>query len=117
MGNTETKNAEVKATKTKNTDTKAVKDSNKDVVTSDEINKKYLNEKINFTIMRPLGVSIEETDVTVTVNGINYQLQYDKTVKIPRFVAEVLRNSYNESRKNAENIQKLTSESTQIAEF
>lgn len=52
----------------------------------------YFNEKVPCVIRKPENV--DEPFTTVTVNGKNYQIQYNKTVFVPRFVKEVIDNSY-----------------------
>lgn len=54
---------------------------------------KYLNEKVECRIPRPEG--IKEDFTTVTVNGKNYQIEYNKTVMVPRFIKAVIDNSDN----------------------
>ena len=51
----------------------------------------YMNEKIPYVLNKPDGV--KDTSRTVTVNGVNYQIQYNKQVMIPRFIAEILEQS------------------------
>lgn len=51
----------------------------------------YLKEKVPYIVKRPEGSKEEFT--TVTVNGKNYQIAYNKTVMIPRFVKEIIDNS------------------------
>lgn len=52
----------------------------------------YLNEKVPCIIRKP--ENSEEAFTTVTVNGVNYQIQFNKQVLVPRFVKEVIDNSY-----------------------
>ena len=61
----------------------------------------YLNERVECVIHRPEG--IKEDFTTVTVNGRNYQIEYNKTVMVPRFIKYVIDNSnraMNEAQKN-----------------
>lgn len=64
----------------------------KNTKSEQKIKEDYLNEKVTFVIRRPEG--IDEDFTTVTVNGKNYQIAYGKTVLIPRFVCEVIKNGY-----------------------
>ncbi len=52
----------------------------------------YLNENVTVVIPRPQNV-VGETDTTVTVNGVIYQIMYDVPVSVPRYVAEVIEHS------------------------
>ena len=51
----------------------------------------YLNERVPVTLKRPESEKKEFR--TVTVNGVNYQIAYGKQVLVPRFVAEIIRES------------------------
>lgn len=77
----------------------------------------FANEKINYIAKRPIGTDPKETDVTVTVNGTNYRVMYDVPVQIPRFVAEVLERTYNESVKLNKKITEATEQARSIGEF
>lgn len=55
----------------------------------------YWNEKVPVYMHRP--ESEKNTSRTITVNGCNYQIAYDMTVEVPRFVAQVI----DESMRNA----------------
>lgn len=57
----------------------------------------YMKEKVPVMIIAPEGEKVDFT--TVTVNGYNYQIEYGKTVMVPRFVKEVIENSRSESEK------------------
>lgn len=67
-------------TKPKSTDTK-IKSS-----------AEYLKEKVPCVIRKPENT--DEAFTTVTVNGTNYQIQFNRQVLVPRFVKEVIENSY-----------------------
>ena len=56
----------------------------------------YLNERVPITLHRPESEKKEFR--TVSVNGVNYQIAYGKQVQVPRFVAEIIK----ESEKNEE---------------
>ncbi len=56
----------------------------------------YLNERVPVTLHRPESEKKEFR--TVSVNGVNYQIAYGKQVLVPRFVAEIIK----ESEKNEE---------------
>lgn len=43
-------------------------------------------------VPKPHGV-IGDNDLTVSVNGVIYQIQYDRTVYVPENVAEIIRSS------------------------
>lgn len=67
----------------------------------------YLNERVPVTLKRPES---EKKDFrTVTVNGVNYQIAYGKQVLVPRFVAEIIR----ESEKNEQIAQSNADEKAQ----
>ena len=83
---------------------------------AEAIRQKQAEERIEYIAQRPVGTDPKETDVTVTVNGRNYRVQYDKRVQIPRFVAEVLDRAYQESRKVYDKVSEL-SQSKMIAEY
>ena len=83
---------------------------------AEAIRKTQDDERIEYTALRPIGTDPKETDVTVTVNGKNYRVQYDKKVKIPRFVAEVLDRTYRESRNVYDKVSNLA-QSKMIAEY
>ena len=57
----------------------------------------YMKEKVPVMVMAPEGETVDFT--TVTVNGYNYQIEYGKTVMVPRFVKEIIENSRSESEK------------------
>ena len=52
-------------------------------------------------------------DVTVTVNGVNYQIQRGVEVEIPKSVAEVIEHSAAQDQKTAELIDSLVAETQQ----
>lgn len=47
--------------------------------------KEFYNEKIPVFIRRPEGV--KDNAATITLNGTNYQIMYDREVMVPRCVA------------------------------
>ena len=51
----------------------------------------YLKERVPVTLKRPESEKKEFR--TVSVNGINYQIAYGKQVLVPRFVAEIIKES------------------------
>lgn len=51
----------------------------------------YNHELVTVNVRRPEGVKDESC--TVTVNGKNYQIMYGKDVKVPRFVANIIKES------------------------
>ena len=52
----------------------------------------YLNERVPCIIRKPENT--DESFTTVTVNGKNYQIEYNRQVLVPRFVKEAIDNSY-----------------------
>lgn len=48
----------------------------------------YMNEKVPYVLNKPDGV--RDTSRTVTVNGVNYQIRYNRQVMLPRFIAQIL---------------------------
>lgn len=94
----------------------ATNDTTKKQETAEEIRKAHSEERIDYIARRPIGTDPKETDVTVTVNGINYRVQYGKNVKIPRFVAEVLDRAYAESEKIFNKVSDL-SKSRKLADY
>lgn len=57
----------------------------------------YYEEKVPVYIPRPEGEP--EDSVTITLNGTNYQIQYDTEVTVPRKIALIVE----ESKKNKKN--------------
>ena len=51
----------------------------------------YLKERVPVTLKRPESEKKEFR--TVSVNGVNYQIAYGKQVLVPRFVAEIIKES------------------------
>lgn len=49
-------------------------------------------------------------DLTVTVNGVTYQIQRGKKVKVPRFVADIIHNSEKQDQQTANLLDKLSRE-------
>ena len=49
-------------------------------------------ERVTVIIPKPHNVT-GDTETVVGVNGVMYQIQYDKPVEVPRNVAEVIRSS------------------------
>ena len=62
----------------------------KKVNTQNEIND-YLNERVAVTLKRPESEKKEFR--TVSVNGVNFQIEYGKTVMVPRYIADVIKES------------------------
>ncbi|MBQ2663117.1 MAG: hypothetical protein IJP94_08025 [Clostridia bacterium] len=67
----------------KKTETKAVKKPEKKV--------DYWDELVPVTVRRPEGEAADS--MTVTHNGKNFQIQYNKEVMVPRKVAEIIHQS------------------------
>lgn len=51
----------------------------------------YLNERVPVTLKRPESEKKEFR--TVSVNGVNFQIEYGKTVMVPRYIAEIIKES------------------------
>ena len=51
----------------------------------------YLKERVAVTLRKP--ESEQKEFRTVSVNGVNYQIAYGKTVLVPRFVAQIIKES------------------------
>lgn len=59
-------------------------------------NQEHLQERVPVIIHRPEG---EKKDFrTVTVNGRNFQIEYDRQVMLPRYAAEVIEESERNSK-------------------
>lgn len=54
--------------------------------------KKETNDYVNVIIPRPLNLN-GDTDTVVSLNGKNYQIQFDRIVSVPRGVAEIIQSS------------------------
>lgn len=80
------------------------------VLTPQEIQRQRDMEKIQYVAKRPVTESIEVDDVTVSLNGKNYQIKYGEPVMIPRAVADILDNTYLESEKLHKRITQLGKE-------
>ena len=52
----------------------------------------YLNERVPYIVRKPENV--DESFTTATINGKNYQIEYNRQVMVPRFVKEAIENSY-----------------------
>ena len=66
-------------------------------------------KKDTVTVILPLDSNTEDDEVFVSVNGYRYQIQRGVEVEVPRFVAEVLKNSDKqklEARKRMNELQK-----------
>lgn len=55
-------------------------------------NKSKSDEKVLVIIPKPRNIT-GDTETTVSVNGTVYQIQYDKPVRVPKNVAEVIQQS------------------------
>ena len=56
------------------------------------VNKNKDEKKITVMIPKPKDTT-GDTETTVIVNGVMYQVQYDRPVEVPEAVAEVIQNS------------------------
>ncbi len=61
------------------------------------------NEKVEITLPKIRG----NDDVTVTLNGVNYQIQRGVSVKVPKSVALILERSEKQSREAQELVDRL----------
>ena len=59
------------------------------------------NEKVMIIIPKPRTV-VGDTETEVSVNGVMYQILYDRPVEVPRNVAEIIAQSKNMEMKIAE---------------
>lgn len=64
-----------------------------------------MNEKVTIKLFRDNGKY--KDDLTVTVNGVTYQIQRGVTVKVPRFIADVIAQSERQDTHTANMIEKL----------
>lgn len=67
-----------------------------------------MNEKVSIKLFRDNGKY--KDDLTVTVNGVTYQIQRGKTVEVPRYVADVIAQSERQDTQTANMLEKLVSE-------
>lgn len=63
--------------------------------------KKRTDDRVTVVIPKPDNVT-GDTETTVAVNGVLYQIQYDRPVEVPRNVAEVIAQSQKLKREIAE---------------
>lgn len=66
-----------------------------------------MNEKVTIKLFRDNGKY--KDDLTVTVNGVTYQIQRGVTVEVPRFIADVIAQSERQDTHTANMIEKLVS--------
>lgn len=59
---------------------------------SNKSNKKSTEEKVTVIIPKPSGV-IGDTETVVSVNGVMYQIMYDRPVTVPKNAAEIIAQS------------------------
>lgn len=64
-----------------------------------------MNEKVTIKLFKDNGKY--KDDLTVTVNGITYQIQRGKTVEVPRYIADVIAQSERQDTHTANMIEKL----------
>lgn len=78
----------------------------------------YHNEKVPVMVRRPEG--IKDNFCTVTINGINYQIEYGKEVLVPRSVKFILdeaeRNRERAEERSAQMIQDFASGKASLGE-
>lgn len=67
-----------------------------------------MNEKVTIKLFKDNGKY--KDDLTVTVNGITYQIQRGKTVEVPRYIADVIAQSERQDTQTANMIEKLAAE-------
>ena len=64
-----------------------------------------MNEKVTIKLFKDNGKY--KDDLTVTVNGITYQIQRGKTVEVPRYIADVIAQSERQDTQTANMLEKL----------
>lgn len=64
-----------------------------------------MSEKVTIKLFRDNGKY--KDDLTVTVNGVTYQIQRGVTVEVPRFIADVIAQSERQDTHTANMIEKL----------
>lgn len=67
-----------------------------------------MNEKVTIKLFKDNGKY--KDDLTVTVNGITYQIQRGKTVEVPRYIADVIAQSERQDTHTANMIEKLVTD-------
>lgn len=67
-----------------------------------------MNEKVTIKLFRDNGKY--KDDLTVTVNGVTYQIQRGVTVEVPRFIADVIAQSERQDTHTANMIEKLVTD-------
>lgn len=67
-----------------------------------------MNEKVTIKLFRDNGKY--KDDLTVTVNGVTYQIQRGVTVEVPRFVADIISQSERQDTHTANMIEKLVTD-------
>lgn len=67
-----------------------------------------MNEKVTIKLFRDNGKY--KDDLTVTVNGVTYQIQRGVTVEVPRFVADIIAQSERQDTHTANMIEKLVTD-------
>lgn len=85
---------------------KSVADNTKSV--ADNTKKEQLdrmNEKVTIKLFKDNGKY--KDDLTVTVNGVTYQIQRGKTVEVPRYIADVIAQSERQDTQTANMLEKL----------
>lgn len=64
-----------------------------------------MNEKVTIKLFKDNGKY--KDDLTVTVNGVTYQIQRGKTVEVPRYIADVIAQSERQDTQTANMLEKL----------
>lgn len=67
-----------------------------------------MNEKVTIKLFKDNGKY--KDDLTVTVNGITYQIQRGKTVEVPRYIADVIAQSERQDTQTANLLEKLVND-------
>lgn len=67
-----------------------------------------MNEKVTIKLFKDNGKY--KDDLTVTVNGITYQIQRGKTVEVPRYIADVIAQSERQDTQTANMLEKLVTD-------
>ena len=76
---------------------------------------KYLNEKVEVAI--PMGSHKAGDSTTVSCDGRLYQIQYGKSVKVPRKIADIINRSIEQEEKAALLAEKLADGAKELGAY
>lgn len=82
---------------------------------NNENHAKWLNEKVEVAI--PIGDHKTGDSTTVSCDGNLYQIQYGKTVKVPRKIAEIIKRSIAQEEKAAELSERLSGSAAELGAY